>query len=201
MIWKLPLPFFGLDLDRFDLHGGVEHDASLVHVDCPRTSKYPPIPVVPDLVPELIADIRPPPRYTPEAKDRFVSEGIFDFDGDPVMDERDIARSRFRREQLSPTLSGKLAEIARGEMAVILGVWARQSSDSSDRDSPDLVRKEGAPLKWILEWLRWERLPEGWEPTRKVTLGNIMKRTTIMRDTMKVLEDQEKRKRLSKEYQ
>ncbi|EEB92667.1 hypothetical protein MPER_08791, partial [Moniliophthora perniciosa FA553] len=48
-----------IDLHLIGRHNGTEHDASLVHKDCPPDSQYPSIQVIPEWVEDLVGDIRP----------------------------------------------------------------------------------------------------------------------------------------------
>ncbi|KAK1215410.1 hypothetical protein PQX77_021985 [Marasmius sp. AFHP31] len=48
-----------IDLKLVGLHGGVEHNASLVHADCPHGSKYPSIGIKHDWVGNLVGDVLP----------------------------------------------------------------------------------------------------------------------------------------------
>lgn len=68
-----------------------------------------------------------------------------------LVDEADVGRMRARRQKdiLPKKLDPVHAEIARGEMAIILGVWTRKHGE-----------KTGIPLPWLLQWLSEERLPE-----------------------------------------
>jgi len=68
-----------------------------------------------------------------------------------LVDEADVGRMRARRQKdiLPKKLDPVHAEIARGEMAIILGVWTRKHGE-----------KTGIPLPWLLQWLSEERMPE-----------------------------------------
>jgi len=181
----------GTKLKAFDRHlrfGGVEHDASLVHRDCPVGEKYPSHQIMQDWVKDLISDVRPIPVRAPASAEA----GEWAFLNDPVMDERDVARARVRREHLSPELDPFHAEIARGEMAIILGVWSRASTSSEGE-----TEKIGAPLAWMLDWLKYERLPDGWRPNREQTLHDVRRRATIMKEAMEVFRDEDERESMS----
>ncbi|KAF9065144.1 Chloroperoxidase [Rhodocollybia butyracea] len=68
-----------------------------------------------------------------------------------LVDEADIGRMRARRQReiLPDKLDAAHAEIARGEMSIMLGVWSQTHEG-----------KTGIPLPWLLRWLSEERLPE-----------------------------------------
>ncbi|KAJ7617858.1 Chloroperoxidase [Roridomyces roridus] len=146
-----------LTLADIGLHGGVEHDASVVHRDCPAGQKDAPIEIIPELVDEFTRNVK-----------------------DALVTNEDIVETRIRRERASPPLDPMHAEIARGEMAIILGVWAR---------SADGV--EGVPLPWMKLWLGQERLPEGWRPDHTETLRSVVKRATALRTAMNKMKKEE----------
>lgn len=95
-----------------------------------------------------------------------------------LMDAADVARSRIRREKDSPPLDPVHAEIARGEMAIILGVMEAKGEG-----------KVGVPVAWMREWISKERLPEDWKPTHVQGLLDTVKRSKAIRTAM---EDQRK---------
>jgi Peroxidase, family 2 len=142
-------PLGSIDLYDIGKHGPVEHDASLVHHDTPAGEEYAPIDIDLKLVDEVVAD----------AQTVVEEEVEVEVDGKKekqkvtttLYSTEDVGRSRVRREKLSPPLSSKAAEVARGEVAIILGVWEKKVGD-----------KKGAPIDWIKQWLSEERLPEGW---------------------------------------
>lgn len=174
----------GTKLKAFDRHNGVEHDASLVHRDCPAGEEYPSHHIIQDWVKDLISDVRPIPKRAPASAEA----GEWAFLNDPVMDEDDVARARVRRERLSPKLDCVHAEIARGEMAIILGVWSRASTSSEGE-----TEKSGAPLAWMLDWLKYERLPDDWKPNHRQTLVDVIHRSKKMRLAMEGFRDEEQR--------
>ncbi|KAJ6596153.1 hypothetical protein DFH09DRAFT_858156, partial [Mycena vulgaris] len=71
-------------------------------------------------------------------------------------------QTRLRREKLSKPLDAMHAEIARGERAIILGVWQQS-----------IGGRKGAPLPWMRTWLGEERLPEGWRPDHMETMHSV----------------------------
>jgi hypothetical protein len=145
-------------------HGAIEHDASLVHDDTPPGEKYAPIGIHAGLVKQLICDAKTgiEEGEGPEAGDRRT-----------LMDVSDVARARVRREKSSPVLDGLHAEIARGEMAIILGVWETRAG-----------RNMGVPVEWMREWIGHERLPSGWRATHVQGLFDVVKRARSIRDAM-----------------
>ncbi|KAF9260992.1 Cloroperoxidase [Marasmius fiardii PR-910] len=226
-----------IDLRLVGLHGGVEHDASLVHEDCSPGKKYPNREIRQDMVGNLVGDVLPEvkgyPRSTscgclshvkdlkegPGDGDMSLSSSIsiisrLGFNSDPrrrrhsresssssetvVSDDEDegwrqyatkqymntlvsaadVGRMRARRErEIAPKkMDGKHAEIARGEMAIILGVWERSAMIKEDGKV-----KKGIPLPYLLTWLAEERLPEGWKPDHVQGLWNVVMRSWAIR--------------------
>jgi len=145
-------------------HGAVEHDASLVHDDTRPGEKYAPIEIHKGLVKQLIDDAKTGNEEGegPEAGDRRT-----------LMDASDVARARVRREKSSPALDGLHAEIARGEMGIILGVWETKAGNNV-----------GVPVEWIREWIGHERLPSGWKATHVQGLLDVVKRAKAIRSSM-----------------
>ncbi|KAF9269717.1 Cloroperoxidase [Marasmius fiardii PR-910] len=205
-----------LDLHHIGLHNGVEHDASLVHVDAKKGELYPPILIVNDYVENLVGDILPKVKGYSETHLRVppsLTEGDSDSDDglrtlapspDPsrsssrssmtiasglglgwhrftseeyrteLVSSADVGRMRVRREEeIAPKKMDNFhAEIARGEMAVILGVWEETHSET---------KKMGVPLPYLLTWLGQERLPESWEPKRTQGLLDVIRRAKEIR--------------------
>ncbi|KAG5634623.1 hypothetical protein H0H81_001363 [Sphagnurus paluster] len=150
-------------LRKFDLHyigrhGYVEHDASLVHHNTPAGEKFAPIAVDHELVDALIADVKAVNKAG---------------EGSTIMDAVDVARARVRREKESPPLGAKSAEIARGEMGIILGVMETQAGT-----------KKGVPVEWMREWIEHERLPKDWKPTHVQGLFDVVHRSKAIRTAM-----------------
>ncbi|KIK51618.1 hypothetical protein GYMLUDRAFT_50435 [Collybiopsis luxurians FD-317 M1] len=114
---------------------------------------------------------------------------------DVLVNEDDVGRMRARRQKeiLPDKLSAKHAEIARGEMAIILGVWRQERKE-----------KGGIPLPWLLQWLSEERLPEVpapmqgtdsktpatvmWRPSHKQSLLDVVKRSSMIREVTNEIE-------------
>ncbi|KAF9461448.1 hypothetical protein BDZ94DRAFT_1167625, partial [Collybia nuda] len=145
-------------------HGAIEHNASLVHEDTPSGQKYAPISIHQSLVEELIRDAK-----TGNEKDEGPEAG----ESRILMDASDVARARVRREKSSPKLDGVHAEIARGEMGIILGVWEVQAGDNV-----------GVPVEWIREWIGYERFPKAWKATHTQGLLDVVKRAKAIRKAM-----------------
>ncbi|KAJ6540178.1 Chloroperoxidase [Mycena vulgaris] len=160
-----------INLFDLGLHGAIEHDASIVHVDCPAGQKDAPIEIQPDLVDEFATQVVA--AASAAAGHVLAEEEV------AVMVE-DVVRTRIRRERLSKPLDKLHAEIGRGEMAIILGVWNRTING-----------REGAPLAWMRTWLGEERLPEGWHPDHVETRRDLMTRVSTIRGEMKRIRSEE----------
>ncbi|KAG6840554.1 hypothetical protein C0991_005871 [Blastosporella zonata] len=153
-----------ISLHEIGEHGRVEHDASLVHEDTPQGEKYAPTKIVPALVERLLADAKTGDE---------VGEGSEFGDRRALMDASDVARARVRREKESPRLDGVHAEIARGEMAIILGVLETRAG-----------KNVGVPAEWMREWIGHERMPKDWKATHVQGLFDVVKRTKSIRAAM-----------------
>ena len=138
--------FWSANLYELGKHSAIEHDASLVHDDTPKDVKFAPIHVNHGLLKALIDDVRPRP---------VVRDGLIDPDDMILVDKYDLARVRIRRELQSAPLSAIHAEVARGECALLIGVlgWKKD-------------KREGVPLRRLVEFLGDERFPDGWKPVR-----------------------------------
>jgi len=146
-------------------HGRVEHDASLVHRDTPPGEKYAPIDIDQRLVEELLNDAKTGKEgsESPEAGEKRL-----------LMDSSAVARARVRREKESPRLSPLFAEMARGEMAIVLGVFETKVGNDV-----------GVPVESLREWIGHERLPAGWKPTHVEGLLNVVKRARAILTSMR----------------
>lgn len=161
----LMLRKFGrIDLFEIGKHDVIEHDASLVHHDTPQGHHFAPIHIDPSLVNALVADVKPSPAEIATSSD---STTTF------LMNYEDVARSRIRRETESRPLDGVHSEIARGEMAIILGVWEVKTKN-----------KVGIPVDYLKRWIGEERLPDGWKPDHKQGLLDVVKRSKGIRLAM-----------------
>ncbi|KAJ6450122.1 Chloroperoxidase [Mycena vitilis] len=169
--WLLIKRIGRISLFDIGLHNGVEHDASVVHLDTPPGEKYAPIEIQPDLVDDFAAHVVAAAGQVSEAE--------------ALVTAHDIVQTRLRRERLSKPLDAKHAEIARGEFSIILGVWNRTPTGAAEG------RGEGVPLPWMRTWLRTERLPDGWRPDHVETLHSVVKRSSAMRAEMKKIREAE----------
>jgi len=156
--------FRPVSLYEIGKHGIIEHNASLVHNDTPPDEEYAPIEVNPELVKQLIDDAK---TGNKEGEELGVGDRRI------LMDASDVARARIRREKCSPVLDGMHAEIARGEMAIILGVWETKVGSNT-----------GVPIEWMREWIGHERFPSDWKATHVQGLFDVIKRSKAIRDSM-----------------
>jgi len=147
---------FGLnDLAR---HNRIEHNASLVHDDAKPREEYAPIPPNPVLIEQFLEEVK---------------------DGQFVTVE-DVARARVWRESQCPVLNKFQAEIARGEMAIALGLFSQPESDT---------HRQGIPVDMLRAWFSEERLPDGWKPSHTQGLLQTMETSSQLRNEMKKIED------------
>ncbi|KAJ8502410.1 heme-thiolate peroxidase [Pleurotus djamor] len=132
-----------------------------------------------------------------------------------LLSPRALARSRVRREYESWEDSGKTkkiddlhAEIARGEMAIVLGMWGVElpevEKDSEnfpgegdvlggDKKSSTKRKQEtrkGVPIEWLREWIAHERLPGGWRKMKKQGLLSTIKINKEIKKGMEALRGQ-----------
>lgn len=165
---------FGRSLDLYEIgihrRFGVEHDASLVHHDTRMGHKYAPIDIDSKLVETLIRDVQPSRK---EMDARSDPEEKF------LLNYEDVARARVRREAECRPIDAVHAEIARGEMAIILGVWETKSDT-----------KTGIPVDHFRRWISEERLPDGWTPDHVQGLRDVKARSTKIRNAVKLLRQQ-----------
>ena len=147
---------FGLnDLAR---HNRIEHNASLVHDDTKLRDEYAPVMPNPVLIKQFLEEVK---------------------DGQYVTVE-DVARARVWRESQCPALNKVQAEIARGEMAIALGLFSQPESDT---------HKRGIPVDMLRVWFSEERLPDGWRPTHTQGFLETMATSSQLRNEMKKIED------------
>jgi hypothetical protein len=158
MLWRL----WPIELFHIGQHNAIEHNASLVHHDTPPHKKYAPTQIDQNLVEDLINDVKD--GATGDVKTE---------DYQTLMDATDVARARIRREKECGPVDNVHAEIARGEMAIILGVWETHTQD-----------KAGIPTEWMRRWISHEQLPDGWRPTRKQGLWDTIQRSKTIRLAM-----------------
>ncbi|KAI5985543.1 Chloroperoxidase [Pisolithus albus] len=140
------------DLARHNL---IEHDASLFHRDARKGQEY--APRCPDCS-LLKAVVRQGGYYKPG---RITLE--------------DVANIRAKREIHGP-LDFTHAEIARGEMAIAIGVLGGPNAD-----------KEGLDLEVLKTWVKYERLPDGWKPDHTQGLYHTYKMAKVIRDRMNAI--------------
>ena len=140
-------------------HNRIEHDASLVHDDTKGRDEYAPISPDLSLVQKLMLQAK---------------------DGRDLTAE-DIARARVERESECPALNGLHSEIARGEMAIVLGIFDQGNAD----------HHQGVPLDMLCEWLVEERLPDGWKPTHTQGLLQTIHSAWEIRNLMSTFKEEE----------
>ncbi|KAK2465843.1 hypothetical protein APHAL10511_001484 [Amanita phalloides] len=143
-----------LSLEEIGKHDAIEHNASLVHVDCPDDKEYAPIAVVPELV------------------DALMKEGDSDEKSDgSELTIKNLADFRVRRERECRPVDSVHDVIARGEMAIAFGMWAKD--------------RAGIPKEWLRDWLENGRLPKAWRPTHSQGLLDTMRRSDSIKKWMK----------------
>ena len=165
--------FGRVDLYEIGKHNAIEHNASLVHHDTPEVQTYAPIEIDHSLVDALVSDVKPSPAEIKKSAD---STAKF------LMNFEDVARARIRREAECKPVDSVHAEIARGEMAIILGVWEVKTKD-----------KVGIPVDYLKRWIGEERLPDGWKPDHTQGLLDVIKRSSMIRDAMNKMKESSKK--------
>ena len=154
----------------------IEHDASLVHADTPPGEALAPTPVQMYLVELLLND-----AYTEAGGGKHIKEDFNGAGARPAwITPSTVARARIRREKESKQLDGFHAEIARGEMGIILGVMEK-------REGNDV----GVPVEWMRQWIGEERMPIGWQPTHTQGFLDTVKRSKAIRVAMEELRKDE----------
>ncbi|KAF6754055.1 hypothetical protein DFP72DRAFT_990574 [Ephemerocybe angulata] len=153
-----------IDLYEIGEHGVVEHDASLVHRNTGTGEKYAPIDIDKDLLAKFVKEARTEVEVEVEVDGKKELETL------NLLTIADVGRARVRREKESPPLDAKHAEIARGEVAIILGVWETKTKDVT-----------GTRMDWLERWLGEERLPDGWKPARAVGMFETVRRAKAIR--------------------
>ncbi|EGO04168.1 hypothetical protein SERLA73DRAFT_128285 [Serpula lacrymans var. lacrymans S7.3] len=153
------LQFRRLSLSDLARHNCIEHDASIVHPDVKNADdEYASTRVCEPLLDALVAEGR-------AMGGRITMEGV--------------ASIRFRREKICRPLDGVHSEIARGEMAIAIGVLGGKNAD-----------KEGLSVNVLHDWLQDERLPEGWKPDHTQGMMKTIHMTTQVRKRMAELKAQ-----------
>jgi hypothetical protein len=176
-------------------HNRVEHNASLYHPDAAEREEYAPIHGDPELLELLFKDS---------------TDGI-------VMTPEDIARVRVRRELTSnPPLDFIHAELARGEIAIVLSMFNNPDAELhknagvplqrrtrlgrvwrallGKKENPDTRPLDGAPIERMRYWFQNERLPPGWKPYHETTLTQTVITVDRIRSRMHELEKENKKK-------
>jgi hypothetical protein len=126
-----------------------------VHDDTPDRDEYAPLAVNQTLVEQFLE----------QAKDK------------KAMTVEDVARARVWRESKCPGLDKLHSEIARGEMAIVLGLFS----------SPDSAKPE-IPVDLLRDWLSNERLPDGWKPTHTQGLFETARTSRQLKEAMEKIE-------------
>lgn len=148
--------FTNLSLNDLARHNYIEHDASLAHQNTEIDAEYAPCEVDDTLLAALCDDAKTPGKECAR------------------LNAVDIARARVRREKESPKLSSTHAEVARGEMAIALGVFGGKNGS-----------KEGIPVAWLAEWIKDEKLPQEWKYTHTQGMLETIRASGAIRDAMK----------------
>jgi hypothetical protein len=143
-------------------HNCVEHDASLVHHNAADEADYAPCHIDDQLVHALCSHAKTPR------------------DGDLALNAEDLARVRVHREKVSPPLDTMHAEIARGEMAIALGLFGGLNG-----------AQDGIPVEWLREWIKDERIPRGWKSTHRQGFLVTIRASGVIRAAMKKLVEEE----------
>lgn len=151
LLWQ----FTKLSLNDIGRHNCIEHDASLAHQNTEIDGEYAPCEVDDALLAALCDDAKTPGK------------------GYARLSAEDIARARVRREKDSPKLSPVQAEVARGEMAIALGVFGREDGS-----------KDSIPVPWLAEWIKDERLPQGWKYTHTQGIFKTIGASNDIRNAM-----------------
>jgi len=146
-----------LSLADLARHNLIEHDASLFHLDAHDEDEYAPTAVNDSL---LRVAIEEGGRYRPGR-----------------MTLEDIANIRVKREAESRPLDGMHAELARGEMAVAIGILGG-----------DNAVVDGVCMDVLRLWVQQERLPDGWKPNHSLGLYETYRLTTVIRERMNAMQ-------------
>lgn len=156
--------FGPFQLDDLARHNKIEHNASLIHPDVRGRDEYAPLNSDPAMWKKLVGDVSDGKRLT----------------------TLDVAKARVRRETDEmkagkEALDGFHAEIARGEMAIALGMFSNGKED-------------GIPMGTLRQWMLEERLPEGWKPTHIQGLLNTVARSREIKGAMEKIKASEEKK-------
>jgi len=148
------------DMSLFDLarHNLIEHDASLFHMDAHNEEEYAPT-VSSDKLTKV--SLERGGRYLPGR-----------------MTLEDVANIRVKREAESLPLDGVHAEIARGEMAIAIGVLGGENAAT-----------EGLDMDVLRLWVQEECLPDEWKPNHTQGLYKTYRMATVIRKRMKAMKE------------
>ncbi|KIL56244.1 hypothetical protein M378DRAFT_89639 [Amanita muscaria Koide BX008] len=124
-----------ISLYHIGKHDAIEHNASLVHEDCQKDHKYASVKVVPRLVDALTHEESHKPS---------------------LLDIKELAKFRVLREKECAVVDGFHGVLARGEMAIVFGIWGERTDSN-----------HGVPKTWLKDWFLDGRLPKDWKPCRK----------------------------------
>lgn len=151
-----------MSLEDLARHSCIEHNASLAHRDCREDREYAPTSISARIFERLTKDS---------------SDGI-------GLTLEDIARARVRREKESlkhcnVPLDRIHAEIARGEMALVVDIFGKPEKESGELEiGIDVLHK----------WWMAERFPEGWAPQKRLGLLATIRTAGELRADMRELE-------------
>ncbi|OCH93286.1 Cloroperoxidase [Obba rivulosa] len=133
--FSLLMQFKDLSLGDLARHNCIEHNSSLVHADTYANREYAPTRPVAEYMARLL---------------EFSSDGH-------VMTFHDFIKARARRDAESAVpLAPVHAEITRGEISMVVGIFGRQN--------------ETVPLSWLQQWWMEERFPNDFLPDHEQTL-------------------------------
>ncbi|GBE78877.1 hypothetical protein SCP_0200740 [Sparassis crispa] len=165
-------------------HNCIEHDASLVHPDVAHRDEYAPL------------------HPAPHMLDAFLAHAA---DG-ALMTPADVARARVAREaSYARPMDALHAEIARGEMAIVLLLFNNPPPAPSPAPAPPprsllaaLKRTKdaepaplplpGVPVEMLRTWMHEERLPNGWAPYHQLSLTRVVQTSRAIRAAMRALQ-------------
>jgi len=163
--------FGRVNLYEIGKHDAIEHNASLVHHDTPKGQTYAPIEIDHSLVDALVSDVKPSSLEIEKSSDPTAKF---------LMNYEDVARARIRREKQCRPVDSLHAEVARGEMAIILGVWEVKTEN-----------KVGIPVDYLKRWIGEEKLPDGWKPDHTQGLLDVIRRSKVIRLAMDQMRKEE----------
>ncbi|TFK48241.1 Cloroperoxidase [Heliocybe sulcata] len=148
------------DLADLALHNHIEHDASLAHSNAAPHDLYAPTATNATLLSQLFTFVTPNDTFTLSS----------------------IAKARVLREyQTGDTIDSFHAEVARGEVALVLGIFGTALTDIGNLDE---AGGEGIPMELFESWFGENRLPAGWKPKHEQTLLGTVKISKALKDSM-----------------